>query len=273
MGIVVVAGALLASLLPQGAGVTANDGGGMSAAGQPSYVAELPDPEERNSFPERSGSTPHRAAVTPATAGRMRVAPGAPSDAQVRRELDHLQALARQVQAPIAGTSVDGVQAPMPPGVQAQTGASAPAGAAAPAGAIPSADSVGGAGTVVPAPGTPAAIARVIAGGDAIATFPYRWGGGHLSFVDDAYDCSGSVSYALAAGGLLSVPLTSGQLEQWGAPGPGRWITVYANAGHVYMYVAGMRFDTSGRSGVFGSRWQTVVRSNDGFIARHWPGL
>jgi hypothetical protein len=95
----------------------------------------------------------------------------------------------------------------------------------------------------------------VIAGANAIANFPYVYGGGHASFVDNAYDCSGSVSYALAAGGLLSAPETSGQLESWGAPGPGKWITVYANAGHTYMYVniggAWMLYDTAGRSGVY----------------------
>ena len=137
--------------------------------------------------------------------------------------------------------------------------------------------SIAGAGTIAPPQGIPAVVARVIAGGNAIADFPYVFGGGHASFVDNAYDCSGSVSYALAAGGLLSAPETSGGLESWGAPGPGQWITVYANAGHTYMYVnlggAWMRFDTSGRSGVFASRWQPAARSNEGFTARHWPGL
>jgi hypothetical protein len=116
-------------------------------------------------------------------------------------------------------------------------------------------------------------VARVIAAGNAIANFPYRWGGGHASFVDNAYDCSGSVSYALAAAGLLGAPVTSGQLMQWGAPGPGKWISVMASDGHTYMYVAGLRFDTSGRSGPFGSRWQAAARSNAGFVVRHWPGL
>jgi hypothetical protein len=113
----------------------------------------------------------------------------------------------------------------------------------------------------------------VIAAGNSIANFPYRWGGGHASFVDNAYDCSGSVSYALAAAGLLGAPVTSGELMQWGVPGPGKWISVYANDGHTYMYVAGLRFDTSGRAGPFGSRWQAAARSNAGFAARHWPGL
>jgi cell wall-associated NlpC family hydrolase len=113
----------------------------------------------------------------------------------------------------------------------------------------------------------------MVAGGNAIATFPYRLGGGHGSFVDNAYDCSGSVSYALAAAGLLDAPLTSGELMKWGAPGPGRWMTVYANPGHVFMIVGGIRFDTSGRSGLRGSRWQPAQRTISGFVARHWPGL
>src|SRR5947199_217140 len=106
----------------------------------------------------------------------------------------------------------------------------------------------------------PDRVARVIAGGNEIAKFPYIWGGGHGSFVDNGYDCSGSVSYALAAGGLLRSPLTSSGLARYGKPGPGKWITIYANAGHTFMYVAGLRFDTSGRSGPRGSRWQTAPR-------------
>jgi hypothetical protein len=99
------------------------------------------------------------------------------------------------------------------------------------------------------------------------------FGGGHGSFVDNAYDCSGSVSYALAAGGLLSSPETSGELESWGAAGPGRYITVYANAGHTYMYVDGILSDTAGRSGVYASRWLVSPVDNTGYVARHWPGL
>ena len=91
--------------------------------------------------------------------------------------------------------------------------------------------------------------------------------------MDNAYDCSGSVSYALAAAGLVAQPLTSGDLMSWGAPGPGKWISVYASAGHTYMYVAGVRFDTSGRDGPLGSRWQPAARDNAGFVVRHWPGL
>jgi len=105
-------------------------------------------------------------------------------------------------------------------------------------------NSVAGDGTVPIPPNVPEAVQRVIAGANAIADFPYVFGGGHASFVDNAYDCSGSVSYALAAGGLLSAPQTSGELEKWGAPGPGRYITVEAAAGHVYMYVDGVMYNT-----------------------------
>lgn len=127
-------------------------------------------------------------------------------------------------------------------------------------------------GTTTTPNGAPAAVAKVIAAGNAIAGLPYVWGGGHGSFQAAGYDCSGSVSYALAAAGLLSSPLDSTGFESWGEPGPGRWITVYANAGHAYMYVAGRRFDTSALRGG-GTRWTTEPRSNAGFVARHPPGL
>ncbi|HYZ27771.1 MAG TPA: hypothetical protein VE570_01850, partial [Thermoleophilaceae bacterium] len=119
----------------------------------------------------------------------------------------------------------------------------------------------------------PEAIKRVIQAGNQIARSPYLWGGGHGVWQDKGYDCSGSVSYALAAGGMLGSSQTSGQLMSWGEPGPGRWLTIYANAGHVFMYVAGLRFDTSGRAGDHASRWQLAPRSADGFAARHYPGL
>ena len=121
--------------------------------------------------------------------------------------------------------------------------------------------------------GVPEVVQKVIAGANEIADFPYVYGGGHASFVDNAYDCSGSVSYALAAGGLLSAPETSGALESWGAPGPGKYITVYANAGHTYMYIDGILYDTAGRSGVYASRWQVIPTDNSGYVVRHWPGL
>jgi len=128
-------------------------------------------------------------------------------------------------------------------------------------------------GGMVQAPaGAPAAVAQVIAAGNAIATLPYVYGGGHASFHADAYDCSGSVSYALAAAGLVSSPLDSTAFESWGLPGPGKWITVYADAGHAFMYVAGWRFDTVALA-ESGTRWSSSPTSTAGFVARHPPGL
>jgi cell wall-associated NlpC family hydrolase len=121
-------------------------------------------------------------------------------------------------------------------------------------------------------PGAPGAVKQVIAAGNAIAGLPYLYGGGHGSFNANAYDCSGSVSYALAAAGLLSSPLDSTAFMSWGEPGPGKWITVYANAGHAFMVVAGWRFDTSALSGG-GTRWTRAMRSTSGFVARHPAGL
>ena len=127
-------------------------------------------------------------------------------------------------------------------------------------------------GMVQPPPGAPAAVAQVIAAGNAIATLPYIYGGGHASFQASGYDCSGSVSYALAAAGLVSSPMVSGQFETWGEPGPGKWITVYANADHVWMVVAGWRFDTVAQASS-GTRWAQGGGEFDGFVVRHPAGL
>jgi cell wall-associated NlpC family hydrolase len=116
------------------------------------------------------------------------------------------------------------------------------------------------------------ALARAMAAANRIAHFPYRFGGGHGSFQDSGYDCSGSVSYVLHAAGVLASPLDSGQLMSWGRPGHGRLITVYANPGHAYMVIRGRRYDTTGRA-QSGSRWQAHGRSSRGYVARHAPGL
>jgi Putative peptidoglycan binding domain/NlpC/P60 family len=121
-------------------------------------------------------------------------------------------------------------------------------------------------------PGIPAAVFRAISAANRIAAFPYRWGGGHRSFHDSGYDCSGSVSYVLHGAGVLSRPRDSGELMSWGQPGRGRWITVYANAGHTFMVIRGQRYDTTGRWDT-GSRWQRVDRSSAGYVARHPAGL
>ncbi len=127
-------------------------------------------------------------------------------------------------------------------------------------------------GMVQPPPGAPDAVRQVIAAGNAIATLPYIYGGGHASFHADGYDCSGSVSYALAAAGLVSSPMVSGDFESWGDPGPGQWITIYANADHVWMVVAGWRFDTVALA-EGGTRWARGGGEFSGFVVRHPPGL
>ncbi len=138
----------------------------------------------------------------------------------------------------------------------------------------PAATTPGGRGKVVgglavaPA-GAPPAIKAVIAAANKIAFKPYIYGGGHGSWNDRGYDCSGSVSYALHGGGLLSQTEDSGQLESYGSKGAGRWITIWANSGHVYMYVAGLRFDTGAQSSTGGSRWTAAAQSNAGYVERH----
>ena len=127
-------------------------------------------------------------------------------------------------------------------------------------------------GTAVAPEDAPEPVKRVIQAGNAIAKFPYKWGGGHGAWRDNGYDCSGSVSFALAGAGLLGSPLTSGGFMDWGAAGPGEWITIYANPGHIFMVVAGLRFDTSGQ-GRAGTRWQEAPRSTAGFVVRSVPGL
>jgi cell wall-associated NlpC family hydrolase len=222
-----------------GAGGAATVSPGKAAA-----VAEVRDPEESKSFP-LPASVRHRAASTPSVAAEAAVAPGAASDTEIRKELgeeEHAKAEERAAQnrvlTPVAGGF-----------------------------------SVGGNGTIPIPTNVPEQVQRVIAGGNAIADFPYIWGGGHASFVANGYDCSGSVSYALAAGGLLSAPLVSGDLAKWGEPGVGRWITIYANAGHTFMDVDGVWFDTAGRSGPYASRWLVSQPSLEGYAVRHPPGL
>jgi cell wall-associated NlpC family hydrolase len=127
-------------------------------------------------------------------------------------------------------------------------------------------------GYAIPPASAPATVKAVVAAGNRIAKTPYKWGGGHGQWNDTGYDCSGSVSYALHGGGLLDSPLVSGDFAHWGARGRGRWITIYGNSSHVYMVVAGMRFDTSARSRT-GSRWTTQARSSSGFAVTHPKGF
>lgn len=211
--------------------------------------------EQSESSPLPEGADRGPAAPTPAEVGQESAAkaepesaedgisPGAPSDAEIRAELEQLEDVQKQAKK-------DALKAGPSGPLQLTPGGNAK---------VPE--------------GAPPAIAAIIGSANAIARFPYVYGGGHGSFVDTAYDCSGSVSYALAGAGLLDAPLTSGGLGDWGEPGPGRWITIYANEGHVFMTVAGVRYDTSGRSGVFGSRWNASSRGTGGFKVVHPKGL
>ncbi|HVP01101.1 MAG TPA: hypothetical protein VMT10_00920 [Solirubrobacteraceae bacterium] len=127
-------------------------------------------------------------------------------------------------------------------------------------------------GLAVAPAGAPAVVQAIITAANRIAKATYLWGGGHARWNDKGYDCSGSVSYALHGAGLLDTPLVSGDLAHWGLQGPGTWVTIYANAAHVYMTVAGLRFDTSGQQ-QSGTRWQPALRTNRGFHVRHPAGL
>jgi len=171
--------------------------------------------------------------------------PGAPSDAEVRAELREARAALTSFRAYLNTTAL------LPTGPRARV--------------LPD-------GSAVAPDDAPDIVKRVILAGNAIAKFPYKWGGGHGAWRDDGYDCSGSVSFALAAAGLLNRPLTSGLFTRYGEEGPGEWITIYPNDGHVFMLVAGLRFDTSGR-GRAGTRWQDAPRPIGGFAVRHIAGL
>jgi len=171
--------------------------------------------------------------------------PGAPTDAEVRAELREARAALATFKQHLNTTAF------------LQTGPRA---------------RVLGDGTAVAPEDAPDVVKRVIMAANEIAKFPYKWGGGHGAWRDNGYDCSGSVSFALAGAGLLGRPLTSGLFMNYGGPGAGEWITIYANSGHIFMVVAGLRFDTSGQ-GRAGTRWQDEPRSTAGFAVRHIPGL
>jgi cell wall-associated NlpC family hydrolase len=118
----------------------------------------------------------------------------------------------------------------------------------------------------------PPAVKAAIAAANSIATTPYVWGGGHGSWYSYGYDCSGAVSFALYGAGLLDTPLTSGALENYGEPGPGKWITIYANATHTYVVIAGLRWDTVGDANGTGPRWHAEPPYPQGFVVRHPAG-
>lgn len=120
------------------------------------------------------------------------------------------------------------------------------------------------------AKGSPPAVKRMIRAANSLTKKPYIWGGGHGRWYDKGYDCSGATSFVLRAGGFVSWPMVSGQLAYWGVSGAGRWVRVYANKEHVFMVIAGMRFDTTPwYPGEKGPRWRATVRSTKGFALRH----
>jgi hypothetical protein len=128
-------------------------------------------------------------------------------------------------------------------------------------------------GELIPPKSAPPRVKSVIEAANKIRTKPYIWGGGHARWWDRGYDCSGSVSFALHGGEFIETPMPSGPMEKWGLTGEGRWITVYANAGHAYAVIAGVRLDTSGdEGGETGPRWHTELLDNVGYIARHPAG-
>ena len=118
----------------------------------------------------------------------------------------------------------------------------------------------------------PAAVKRAIAAGNRLQQMPYKWGGGHARLADSGYDCSGSVSYVLREAGLIKGCIPSGDFFDYGKKGEGKWITIYARKGHVFMTVAGLRLDTGGPGGESGPRWKTATRQGRGHVMRHPRG-
>ena len=249
---------LCAALLAAGCGRDEADDGGRDRTAEPEEVVLTPEAarEARRHQREQPKAPNSKAQVVQLLgAGSARSievdptddapSPGAPTDAEVRTELREARASLANFKKHLNTTAF------------LQTGRRA---------------RVLADGTAVAPENAPDVVKRVIMAANEIAKFPYKWGGGHGAWRDDGYDCSGSVSFALAGAGLLKSPLTSGGFLTYGAPGVGRWITIYTNPGHMFMVVGGLRFDTSGQ-GRAGTRWQDESRSTDGLVARHIPGL
>ncbi|MFL5869549.1 MAG: murein hydrolase activator EnvC family protein [Solirubrobacterales bacterium] len=211
-------------------------------------------------------------AARAAIAARQRALAGSRASLEQREaELQAAQAERRDQLAKLQGKEKDLVQAlstpaPAPQPGNEESAPAAPAQPVAPPGGSQAA--LNSDGTATAPADAPQAVKDAIAAANAITNTPYVWGGGHGSFESSGYDCSGSVSFALHGGGFLSSPLDSTGLMTWGDAGPGNWITVYANPGHAYMVVAGLRFDTSGAP----PRWQTEPRDPAGYVARHPAG-
>jgi len=122
----------------------------------------------------------------------------------------------------------------------------------------------------------PVAVKRAVWAANQLRSKPYRYGGGHKSFDDRGYDCSGTISYALAAAGLISTPMSSSEFRRYGEQGAGKWITIYAREGHTFAVIAGLRLDTTPfdhYTGKWAPRWYAAYRPPCGFDARHPVGL
>jgi hypothetical protein len=184
----------------------------------------------------------------------------------------------------VAGTTLCVLAVAVP--ASAQTGGSGPPGSTTTTSTTPAPAPVGPPGkakirkdgTAVAPADAPSQVQAAIGAANAIHTLPYVWGGGHRTFYDRGYDCSGAVSYVLHAAGLLASPMTSGSLaSSWGAPGKGRWITVYGNASHAYRVSACKRFDTSSGGDRWnqgsGPRWRKKKRKPLGFTGKYYPGF
>ena len=235
LAVVVLAAAVTATALPGANQAAASVAAAPIVDGDPGQALGTPHPQAVE--PEAGVPAGEQSAGSPSSTTASATGSQSPTDAEIRRELSQLKHLAAGADLPVGAV---GRVLPDGRGVAPQD--------------------------------APQIVRDVIRAGNVIAKTPYLWGGGHGGWSASGYDCSGSVSFALAGAGLLDTPLTSGLLARWGAPGPGRWITIYANGGHVFMEVAGLRFDTGGIRGS-GTRWQTTGRSTSGFVARHPEGL
>lgn len=238
---------LLALLALAGACTCASCGSSTSPARVQAWDVPAPylPPPDPGAYAHRTAATPDPTPAAAADDGAAphaprSPAPGAPTDAQVRADLERAFGGAGGADLDRAAIDARGL-------------------------------------AIIPET-APRRLVALMHAANAVARKPYVYGGGHGRnpheiWEDSAYDCSGSVSYALAAAGYLDGPMVSGDLARWGRPGPGRWVTIYANAGHAFMVVAGLRFDTSGRQRT-GTRWQPAnARSYAGFSVRHPPGL
>ena len=127
-------------------------------------------------------------------------------------------------------------------------------------------------GVAAPPTTAPSPVKAAISAANLIRTKPYIWGGGHARWWMPGYDCSGAVSFALHGAGLITTPMASGEMMSWGSAGKGRWITIYANAGHAFAVIDGLRWDTVGDAHGTGPRWHRNMVSTAGFVARHPVG-